>query len=59
MPHGMGPKRKRGTTKMKKSIVAISVLVVAMMSLASVTYAASVTKAPAEIASSQLETFQQ
>ncbi|HEY5466756.1 MAG TPA: hypothetical protein VIL27_06980, partial [Clostridia bacterium] len=36
---------------MKKSIVAISVLVVAMMSLASVTFAASVIKSPAEIVS--------
>ena len=51
--------RKRGTTKMKKSIVAISVLVVAMMSLASVTFAASVIKSPAEIVSGQLDAFQQ
>lgn len=36
---------------MKKSIVAISVLVVALMSLASVTFAASVVKSPAEIVS--------
>lgn len=36
---------------MKKSVIAISVLVVAMMSLASVTFAASVIKSPAEIVS--------